>query len=106
MRCRDARKILEQEVEGVDPPGNRDAIRAHLASCTACSQFAKELRLTWDLLDTLPEIPVSETFNRNVLARVRQADMDHDNSWTLGRVLGWQWMTLAASVLVLAIVLV
>jgi hypothetical protein len=32
--------------------------------------------------------------------------MDRDSAWTLGRVMGWQWMTLAASVLVLAIVLV
>ncbi|MGB6198598.1 MAG: zf-HC2 domain-containing protein [Candidatus Acidiferrales bacterium] len=50
-------------------PERRD-VEAHLAVCSACSQRAVEYRAMWGVLDELPAIAPSASFDAAVRARV------------------------------------
>jgi len=50
-------------------PSERREVEAHLALCSACRQRAEEYRAMWDVLDELPQIQPSPSFDAAVRAR-------------------------------------
>jgi anti-sigma factor RsiW len=55
--------------DGKANPSERREVEAHLASCSACRRRAEEYRAMWDLLDELPQILPSPSFDAAVRAR-------------------------------------
>ena len=55
--------------DGKANPSERREVEAHLASCSSCRQRAEEYRAMWDLLDEMPQILPSPSFDAAVRAR-------------------------------------
>jgi anti-sigma factor RsiW len=55
--------------DGKATPSERREVETHLASCSACRQRAEEYRAMSDLLDELPQIQPSPSFDAAVRAR-------------------------------------
>lgn len=55
--------------DGKATPSERREVESHLISCSACRQRAEEYRAMWDLLDEMPEILPSPSFDAAVRAR-------------------------------------
>jgi len=55
--------------DGKANPSERREVETHLASCAECRQRAEEYRAMWYVLDELPEIHPSASFDAAVRAR-------------------------------------
>jgi hypothetical protein len=59
MTCKEVRELLPTLLYDNPPPADADAVRTHLASCSACSQEYAELERVRHALDSVPVPPVS-----------------------------------------------
>jgi hypothetical protein len=76
MRCRQAKRLLFDYIDGVISEADRVGLERHLGECTACEANAASLTSSLDLLHRLPIESPSENFNwklRLRLARERSA---------------------------------
>ena len=65
--------------DGKANPSERREVETHLASCSTCRQRAEEYRAMWDVLDELPEILPSPSFDAAV--RTRAAALPQRGFW-------------------------
>lgn len=75
MRCRQAKKLLFDHIDGVISESDRVGLERHLAECRGCEEHASALARSLDLLHRLPAESPSENFNwklRLRLAREKQ----------------------------------
>jgi hypothetical protein len=109
MRCRKARKLIFDFIDG--RLSDRDEIRleSHLVECHSCEKLAAHMRKSLDLLHSLPEVTPSDNFNWKVrlkLARERNSiheKLESQSMWmkrwntrfALGTVAAFTAVTLA-----------
>jgi hypothetical protein len=79
MRCRQAKKLLFDYIDGVISESDRVGLESHLAECRGCEHAASALSRSLELLHRLPSESPSENFNwklRLRLAKARRAWRD------------------------------
>jgi hypothetical protein len=102
MRCKAVRRILA--VEEVDL--RLGAVVNHLERCAACAAFNAQMKMAWESLEAYPSIEPSPGFADAFYARLKSSGeprADPGFSWRPQR--GWQWMAVAACLLMLALLL-
>jgi anti-sigma factor RsiW len=67
--CRDMTELATDYLEGALPFARRMAVRVHLAYCTMCRRYYRQVRETITLLRRLPAPPLPQTVEDAVIAR-------------------------------------
>jgi anti-sigma factor RsiW len=80
MSCEKIEKKWIAYIDGKASATERRDVEAHLGTCAACSQRAAEYRTLWGVLDELPPIAPSASFDAAVRARVA-AEAPARNWW-------------------------
>jgi anti-sigma factor RsiW len=70
MNCKRIEAKWIAYFDGKANPSERREVEAHLASCSACRRRAEEYRAMWDVLDEVPQILPSPSFDAALRARV------------------------------------
>jgi anti-sigma factor RsiW len=70
MSCEKIEKTWIPYIDGKASAAERRGVEAHLETCAECSQRAAEYRALWGVLDELPAIAPSASFDAAVRARV------------------------------------
>jgi anti-sigma factor RsiW len=70
MNCERIENQLIAYLDGKAKPAERRQVESHLAECAACRQRVDEFRLVAGLLDELPAITPSPSFDAELRARV------------------------------------
>ena len=98
MRCKRARKKLGL-MEGPDEWQTDPALAAHLKECGLCSEYGKELLLTWEALGRYPSVIPDPNFIATFNRRLAEQERRGRTRVSEASIPGWQWLALAASVL-------
>lgn len=72
LKCRDVLALGSIYVDGAATPGEKIALRLHLAICGHCRRFVRSLRLTIRTVEQMP-VPVSELQVQRILERIPPA---------------------------------
>ena len=83
MNCGKMEKSLIAYLDSKASPAERREIEAHLAQCAGCRMQVAELRQLWGVLDELPVVMPSASFDAAVRARAAQEPR---------RVSLWSWL--------------
>jgi anti-sigma factor RsiW len=70
MNCEKLENKWIAYLDGKASAAERREVEAHIAACGACAQRAAEYRALWGVLDELPPISPSASFDAAVRARV------------------------------------
>jgi len=87
MKCRRAKGLIHDFIDGVIGDPDRIALEQHLGACPSCETMATSLSKSLDLLHRLPAEPLDENFTWKVrlrLARARNAadtDVEVQRGW-------------------------
>jgi anti-sigma factor RsiW len=102
MKCEEvSRELIEHLNHRADSAQRRD-VEEHLAGCAACRKRAEELRRIWNVMDELPSVEPSFSFD----ARVRQRVAAEPRRRWFGLFVPQPRLALAIGVLVALMVLV
>jgi hypothetical protein len=98
MKCRKARKLIDNLLDNALSDSSRAWLETHLRECRSCEKYAAQMQESLDLIHDLPLVEPSENFNWTVrlkLARERHSLQEqlvsHDGwvrTWTVRFVLG------------------
>lgn len=80
--CASMESKLVVYLDGRANPAERRAVEQHLSACEACRLRAEEFRALSDVLDDLPEISPSPSFDAAVRARI-SAEREQRGFWHL-----------------------
>jgi hypothetical protein len=70
MKCRQAKNLIFDHIDGMISEPDQIALEVHLNQCSECESMATGLSRSLDLLHKLPAIKPSENFNWNVRLRL------------------------------------
>jgi len=70
--CRDMTELATDYLEGAMPLGRRVAVRLHLAYCTMCRRYYRQVRETIALLRRLPKPPPPPELEDTLIARLHE----------------------------------
>ena len=73
MKCRRAKALIFDFIDGVIGDQDRVSLERHLGECQACDDMAKSLTESLDLLHAMPQEEPSENFNWKVRLGITQA---------------------------------
>ena len=73
MTCEEVRELLSSYIDGELDPNTRDALETHIKSCRECEAELAGLRHTVEMLKSLEEVEVPETFRASLMEKVREA---------------------------------
>jgi hypothetical protein len=72
MRCRSARKLVFEFLDGLTDDAKRLNLEKHLAECTECEKLASKLTRSMDLLHRAPLESPDENFAWNIRLKLNQ----------------------------------
>jgi anti-sigma factor RsiW len=72
IKCEQMERRIISYLDGKASPNERREIEAHLTGCADCRERVTEFRLLWSVLDELPAVTPSVSFDAAVRARVAQ----------------------------------
>lgn len=87
MKCRRARKLIYDFIDGMIGDQDRIALETHLGDCPSCEDMASGLSRSLDLLHRAPQAEVDDNFNWKVRLAIQQAkhsagaDVTYSRSW-------------------------
>ena len=108
MKCRNAKKLIFEFIDGLEDDRKRLELENHLAGCGECDKFASQLTRSLDLLHRAPSEKTSENFAWKVrlkLNQERNAVQDRYSSYG-AIVRSWNLRYASAAVAAAAVVLV
>ena len=70
MKCRQAKNLIFDHIDGMISEPDRVALERHLNQCGDCESMASSLSRSLDLLHKLPSVEPSENFNWKVRLRL------------------------------------
>jgi hypothetical protein len=76
MKCRKARKLIFDFIDGMLSDADKAGLEAHLAECRSCEAHAASIRESLSLLHSLPAERPSENFNWKLRLKLAQARKD------------------------------
>ena len=74
MRCAKARKLINDDLDGLLTPEKKAALDSHLESCPDCRDFSRDFAAIVDKAKDLPSLEPSASAWANIAAGVRQAE--------------------------------
>jgi putative zinc finger protein len=80
--CASMESKLVVYLDGRAQPAERRAVEQHLSTCEACRLRAEEFRALWGVLDDLPPISPSPSFDAAIRARIA-AEPERRSFWHL-----------------------
>ncbi|MDP2158020.1 MAG: DUF2275 domain-containing protein, partial [Nitrospirota bacterium] len=72
MDCSDAKKIIQEHIEGKSPQEQQALVKEHLQSCEKCMLYATELKKTVETLHGLDEIEPPAWLTVKVMKKIRE----------------------------------
>jgi hypothetical protein len=87
MRCRQAKKLIFDYIDGVISESDRVGLEHHLTGCRTCEAMASSLTRSLDLLHRVPNASPSENFNWKLRLRMAKAK----NAWGDSAESEWFW---------------
>jgi hypothetical protein len=72
MKCRNAKSLIFEFVDGLDDDTKRLELEQHLAGCGACDKFATQLTRSLDLLHRAPREETSDNFAWKIRLKLNQ----------------------------------
>jgi hypothetical protein len=72
MKCRNAKKLVFDFIDGLDNDKDRLELEQHLALCPECDKLASQLTRSMDLLHRTPQEKTSENFAWKVRLKLNQ----------------------------------
>lgn len=107
MKCRNARKLVYEFIDGLKDDTKRLDLEQHLAGCLACDKLASQLTRSLDLLHRAPKEKTGEDFAWNLRMRINQErNAVHDRNQTAGPVFrSWNLRYATTAVAAFAVVL-
>lgn len=107
MKCRNARKLVYEFIDGLQDDTKRLDLEKHLAGCQACDKLASQLTRSLDLLHRAPKEKTSEGFAWNLRMRINQErNAIRDRDQTAGSVFrSWNLRYATTAVAAFAVVL-
>ncbi len=77
MTCEEVRELLSLYIDGKLDASTREALEKHIESCVECEAELAGLRQTVELLKSLEEVEVPETFRASLMEKVREVQPVH-----------------------------
>jgi anti-sigma factor RsiW len=71
MKCRELVEQVTNYLEGALGSTDSDRLDGHLHSCIACRSYLGEMRVTMQVVSSLPAEPLSEEFEDSLLQMYR-----------------------------------
>jgi len=107
MRCRSARKLLYQFLDGLEDDGKRLALEQHLGRCSACETLAAQLARSLDLLHRAPQEKPSENFSWKLRLRLNEERLSSEAQAVSQRawLRSWNMRYAASAVAAFAVIL-
>jgi hypothetical protein len=107
MKCRNARKLVYEFIDGLKDDTKRLELEKHLSGCPACDKLASQLTRSLDLLHRAPKEKTSEDFAWNLRMRINQErSAIHERSQANGSVFrSWNLRYATTAVAAFAVVL-
>ena len=93
MRCRQAKKLLFDYIDGVISESDRVGLERHLAECRKCEREASAMSRSLELLHRLPSESPSENFNWKLRLRLAKAKRAWRDTAESERVWQRMWNT-------------
>jgi hypothetical protein len=81
-QCSTLESKLIEYLDGRARPADRHAVEQHLSACTACRSRAEEFRALWGVLDDLPAVAPSPSFDASLRARIA-AEPERRSFWRM-----------------------
>jgi hypothetical protein len=73
MKCRRAKTLIFDFIDGMIGDQDRVALETHLTECTSCESMAASLSKSLDLLHSVPQVQPSDNFNWKVRLGITHA---------------------------------
>jgi len=105
MRCNRARRVLARKASREISPHEAKLLADHLSTCPQCAGLEDQLERTWSVLGCHPSVEPSPDFLPRLKARLRAEQVAQSAARTWRRDLRWQWIALAACLLLAAVLL-
>jgi len=74
VTCEEVRELLSLYIDGNLDPSTREALEKHIESCAECEAELAGLRQTVEILRSLEEVEVPETFRSSLMEKVREVE--------------------------------
>jgi anti-sigma factor RsiW len=74
MNCRSTVDLLAAFVDGALPPGDEQALRAHLAGCPRCVEFIESYRATGRVFRDATDVEIPGDLEARLLEFLSQRD--------------------------------
>lgn len=72
MKCRRAKALIFDFIDGILSDSDRGLLEQHLGQCPSCEETAAELKKSLDLLHRAPEMKLDENFNWKVRLAIQK----------------------------------
>jgi hypothetical protein len=105
MRCNHARRLLARKVSREISPHKAKLLADHLGTCPQCAGLEDQLERAWSALGHHPSVEPSPGSLPRLKARLRAEQTAQGAGRTWRRDLRWQWIALAACLLLAAVLL-
>lgn len=106
MKCREAQAALEGTSMQPGSPGAGGPLHEHLQSCRTCGEMSEQLDRTWTAMSAYPSIEPSPDFLPRFHRLLQTSEPHQGGPWIWRPVMGWQWMALVASVVIVCFLLI
>jgi hypothetical protein len=83
MKCRRAKQLVFDFLDGVIADSDRVGLEKHLNECESCETFASQVSRSLDLLHRAPEETPSENFNWKVRLKIAREKNNLFKTWNL-----------------------
>lgn len=108
MKCRNARKLVTEFIDGLQNDTKRLELEQHLVDCSECDKFAMQMNRSMDLLHRAPQETTSDNFAWKVRLKINQErNAVSERSASYGIIVrAWNLRYASAAVAAAAVVLV
>jgi hypothetical protein len=107
MKCRNAKKLIIESIDGLKDDTKRLELEQHLVECSECDKFAAQMTRSMDLLHRAPPEATSDNFAWKVRLKINQERNEiHERVASYGTIVrSWNLRYATAALAAAAVVL-